>query len=146
MKVFNKRAVFDYEVLEKYEAGIVLTGGETKSAKNGAMSLVGSRCVFSDKGELMVVGMHINLYEFASDANYDPIRSRKLLLTGKELVEIKAKSATKGLTVVPLACYTTHGLIKLEIGIVRGKKKYEKREVEKKRSIEKGVARLLKNK
>lgn len=146
MRVENKKAHFDYEVLQQWEAGVVLSGAETKSTKGGAVSMVGSRCVFNDKDELMLVGMQINQYQFANDENYDPTRSRKLLLNKKELVEIKAKSATKGLTIVPLACYTKHGLIKVEVALVRGKKKYEKREQEKKRVVERGIQKLLKNK
>ncbi len=146
MRVENRKAHFDYEVLFKWEAGVVLSGSETKSAKAGAMSLMGSRCVFNDKGELWVMGMQINQYEFARSESYEATRSRKLLLTKKELMEIEAKSAQKGLTVVPLACYTKHGLVKIEVALVRGKKKYEKREEEKKRAVERGVAKLLRNK
>lgn len=142
----NRKARFDYEILDTLTAGIVLTGAEVKSAKAGAMSLMGARCLFGESGELLVVGMQINPYPFASDPNYDPIRSRKLLLTSKELTGLRVKLKQKGLTLVPLACYTAHGLVKVEIAIARGKKQYEKREVEKKRAIERGVQKLLKNK
>lgn len=146
MKINNRKAFFDYSLVEKWEAGVVLTGAEVKSVKEGSVSMTGSRCVFSEAGELMMVGVQINPYKFASDPNYDPTRSRKLLLTNKELMEIKSKLATKGLTLVPVSCYTAHGLVKVEIALAKGKKKYEKRELEKKRVIERGVQKLLKNK
>lgn len=146
MKVINKKAFFDYEAKERWEAGVVLTGAEVKSVKQGSVSMAGSRCVFNDNNELVMVGVQINPYKFADNKDYDPIRSRKLLLTNKELLLIKSKLAVKGLTVVPLSCYTKHGLVKVEIALVRGKKKYEKREVEKKRAINRGVQKLLKTK
>jgi SsrA-binding protein len=157
MKIENKKAFFDYTVVEKWEAGVVLTGAEVKSVKEGAMSLMGGRCVFiesptspkatqGNQPELWLVGVQINPYKYANNPNYDPIRSRKLLLTIKELTEIKIKLATKGLTLIPISCYTKHGLVKIEIALAKGKKIYEKREVEKKRAIDRGVQKLLKNK
>lgn len=146
MRIENRKAHFDYEILEKIDAGIILTGAEVKSIKSGAASLTGSRCVFNDRGQLVVIGMQVNPYPFANDPNYDPLRSRQLLLKQKELLDLRTKLMAKGLTLIPLACYTTHGLVKIEIALARGKKQYEKREVEKKRSIERGVQKLLKNK
>jgi len=148
MRVENRQARFDYEILEKVEAGVKLTGAEVKSAKAGKMSLSGSRCVYlvDDDGveDLWVVGMQINPYEYASTQEYEPARSRKLLLSKKELVAFKSKAAAKGLTLVPLSCYNKHGLIKIEIGLVRGKKRFEKRDAIKKREEERGLAARLK--
>ena len=146
MRVENRKARFDYELLDKWEAGVVLTGAEVKSVKQGAASLTGARCVFGESNELMVVGMQINPYIYARREDYDPTRSRKLLLTKKELEIIRVKMTTKGLTVVPLVCYTKHGLVKIEVGLVRGKRKHEKRETEKKRTELRVVQKLLKNK
>ncbi len=143
MRIENRKAFFDYEVLQKWEAGIVLQGGEVKSVKKGAMSLNGARVVPMADG-LYLVGAQINKYEFSGEAEYDPIRSRKLLLTKKEEVEIRVKMGQKGLTVVPLSCYTKHGLIKAEIALARGKKAHEKREVEKKRDIDREISRIMK--
>jgi SsrA-binding protein len=149
MRVVNRQAYFDYEVLEKYEAGLVLTGAEVKSAKSGNMSLAGARAVFimSDDGkndELWMIGAQINPYLFSRSDNYDPLRSRKLLLTKAELVRIKTKLGTKGLTMVPLSCYNKSDLIKVELGLVRGKKRFEKREELRKRDTQREIEQKLK--
>lgn len=145
----NRRAFFDYDILEKFEAGVVLTGAETKSAKEGSMSLAGSRALFMDAEgeggeELFMVGVQINPYSHARNYDYDPLRSRKLLLTRAELVRLKTKLMTKGLTLVPLACYNKGGLIKIELGLVRGKKRFEKREELKKREVEREIEQRVK--
>ncbi len=153
----NKRALSDYEVLESWEAGMVLTGAEVKSAKKGAVSLTGSRAVVmgdvgpilhkaikDSKPEIWLVGMQISPYEYSGDENYDPIRRRKLLLKRKEIEEIAERVAQKGLTLVPLKCYNKGGLVKLELALVRGKKKYEKREELKKREVTREIERLVK--
>lgn len=144
MQVVNKRAYFDYEILEDFEAGIMLSGAEVKSLKKGAASLAGSRITFRD-GAPYVIGMQINAYEFAHDENYDPLRSRKILLNKAELERIQAKLATKGLTMVPLECYNKGTWIKLKVALVRGKKQYEKREIEKKREIERDIQKQIKS-
>lgn len=142
MKVVNKRALRDYRVLETLEVGIVLTGAEVKSAKQGAVSLAGARVVIrEDGGDLSVdgawvVGMTISPYKYAVGEEYDSIRSRKLLLKKKELIRIKSRMKERGLTIVPLACYTKGSFIKLEIALVAGKKQYEKRAEERKREVE----------
>lgn len=143
MKVVNKKALFDYEVVESYEVGVVLTGAEVKSTKTGQVSLTGSRVV-NLGGEMWVIGMNIPQYKNSSLDEYDPARRRKLLLKREEIVAIESKRQSAGLTVVPLAVYNKGSLIKLEIGLVRGKKKYEKREVLKKRTEERQLARMLK--
>lgn len=147
MTIVNKRAFSDYEILDKWEAGIVLSGAEAKSVKKGAVSLRGSRVVVMGEGkndELWVVGMQINPYEFASDEDYDPIRRRKLLLNKKEIVEIAGKVRQKGLTMVPLKCYNKAGLIKVELALVRGKKQYEKREDIRKRDAQREIEQAYK--
>ncbi len=147
MKAVNKKALSDYEVLDKWQAGIVLTGAEVKSAKKGALSMSGSRVVVLDDGgkeEVWVVGMQISPYEYAGGEEYDPVRRRKLLLRRDEVGEMVGKMRQKGLTVVPLKCYNSRGLIKVELALVRGKKKYEKREELRKRSEKREIEQAYK--
>jgi SsrA-binding protein len=140
----NKKAYFDYEILETYEAGIVLQGHEVKSVKLGHISLKGA--YVSIKGnEAYLVNAHISPYQPANMAkDYDPTRSRKLLLNRAEINTLIGKSKSEGLTALPLSVYTKKGKIKIEIGIGRGKKKHEKREKVKKRDTEKEIGRKLK--
>ncbi len=150
MKVVNKRAFHDYDVLESFEVGIVLTGAEVKSIKQGAMSLMGSRVVIgarsSDEREgVWLIGATVTKYRNAFDPDYDPIRSRKLLLKREQIERLKSKMTAKGLTVVPLSCYTKGDLIKVEIALVRGKKQFEKREEERKREIDKKLRQVVKS-
>ena len=143
MRVENKKARFDYEVTETFEAGLILTGGEVKSVKDGQVNLTGAR-IIEKNGRLFVVGMSIQRYRFAADPEYDPGRIRELLFHKKEVTSILSKKQAHGLTLVALAAYNKGDLIKLEIGLVRGKKKYEKREQVKKRDEELALARRLK--
>ncbi len=143
MRVENKKAKFDYEVVETVEAGLVLTGAEVKSIKEGQVNLTGARVIERD-GRLFVVGMNIPKYRFSSDPDYDPDRIRELLLRKQEVIQIASKKAAGGLTLVALAVYNKGDLIKLSIGLVRGKKKYEKREKVKRRVEERALARRLK--
>ncbi|HTK59824.1 MAG TPA: SsrA-binding protein SmpB, partial [Candidatus Baltobacteraceae bacterium] len=129
----NDRARYDYEILDKYEAGLVLTGQETKSAKTGHMKLKGAHVAFT-RGEAMLLGSHIAKYPKAGPLpDYDPERSRKLLLHKRELERLRGKREEEGLTIVPLRAYMKAGRIKLEIAVARGKKQFEKRETIKKR-------------
>jgi len=139
----NKKARFNYEIVESMEAGIVLTGAEVKSAKGGGASLTGARVLIKDDGAY-VVGMQIQKYKFDSAEEYDVMRTRKLLIKRKELVALGTKMKSAGLTLVPVKLYNKGSLLKLEIALVRGKKKYEKRELIKKRETELGLARRLK--
>lgn len=134
-KIINRRARFDYQLLEKFEAGIVLTGPEVKSVKAGQMSLSESFVRIRD-GEAWLHHAHINPYSFADNRDYDPRRARKLLLHKNELLKLEQQTKQRGLTIVPVACYTKHQQIKLEIALAKGKKKYEKREAIKKRDLE----------
>ncbi|MBI2310739.1 SsrA-binding protein SmpB [Candidatus Collierbacteria bacterium] len=143
MRVENKKARFEYEVVETFEAGLILTGPEVKSIKAGQVNLTGAR-VIEKEGKLFVVGMSVPKYQFATDPEYDPGRIRELLFHKKEITSILSKKEARGLTLVALSAYNKGDLIKLEIALVRGKKKYEKREQVKKRDEELALARRLK--
>lgn len=127
MRITNKKATFDYTIIDRFEAGIMLTGPEVKSLRGGHGKLEGSfvRLIGS---EAYLVNAHIYPYEFARQEKYDPKRTRKLLLHKKEIVSLKSKIEGSRLTLIPLSWYTTGRLMKLEVGMARGKKQYEKRE------------------
>ncbi len=132
----NKHGLHDYSILDTFEAGIVLSGAETKSARGGHINLKGSFVTLKNN-EVWLLNMHISPYAFSSKRiGYDPIRSRKLLLKRKEIAYLTGKLQEKGLTALPLKIYTLKQMIKVEIGIGRGKQQYEKRELLKKRAIE----------
>lgn len=145
----NKKAKYDYDILETFTAGIVLIGSEVKSAKLGNVSLKGSYVTIRPTGpkgqnEAWLINTHIAPYKPAGpQPKYDPERSRKLLLHRKEIDSLCGKLKQKGLTLVPLSMYTKEGRIKLEFGLGRGKRKYEKREKIKKREAERRMARAL---
>lgn len=135
MKLINKTVQREYEVLERYEAGIILTGPEVKSIKTGRVTLEGSFVKLRD-GSAYLFSCDIPLYAYARVASYDSKRIRKLLLRKDELLRIKTKLAKGGnLTIIPLACYTTHGVIKLEIGLCKGKKLWQRKKIEKERDV-----------
>lgn len=132
----NKRAFFDYEVLEKIEAGIVLTGQEVKSVKNGHISLSGSYVTMRNN-EAWLLNAHINAYKKAGPLpGYEPTHSRKLLFKRSELNRLIGTSKTQGLTLIPLSVYTARNHVKIEVGVCRGRKKADKREHIKKRETE----------
>ncbi|MCA9353532.1 SsrA-binding protein SmpB [Candidatus Nomurabacteria bacterium] len=140
----NKKAYFDYEVLEKIEAGIELFGYEVKSVKSGKCSLVGGRVIIRG-GEAFVLGLKIDPYQpNNSPEDYDPERVKRLLLSKDEIKKLENTEKTKGLTIVPLSLYNKGRVIKVSIGICRGKKKYDKRETIKKRDTERALGRTLK--
>ena len=140
----NDRARYDYELLDKLEAGLVLTGQETKSAKTGHMKLKGAHVAFT-RGEAMLVGAHIARYPKAGPLpDYDPERSRKLLLHKRELDRLRGKREEQGLTVIPLRAYMKAGRIKVELAVARGKKQFEKRETIKRRDLDRQVRSALK--
>lgn len=139
----NKKAYFDYEVLENFSAGIVLSGAETKSCRLGRVQLKGSYLTPA-KTELFIEKLHISPYQAVNQSNYNPLRKRKVLLTRKEINKIIAKLEEKGVSAVPLEMYLDKNLIKLKIGLCRGKKKYDKREALKKKSVDREVKRVLK--
>ena len=145
MKVYseNKKATFDYEVLEKYEAGLVLFGQEVKSIKTGHINLSSSYITLAS-GEPFLVGVIIPPYQpNNAGADYNFERPRKLLLNKKETNYLAGKSAQKGFSLIPLKVYEKSGRIKLEFGLSKGKKKYDKKEKIKKRDVERDVNREL---
>ncbi len=141
----NKRARFDYDLKDKYEAGLVLTGQEVKSIKTGHISLKGS-FVTMKGGEFYLTNASIPKYKFAGELkNYDPTGPRKLLLKKSEINTLLGKSRTAGLTLVPIRVYTKKRLIKLEFGVGRGKKKYDKREDIKRKESKRKLNRAMKS-
>ncbi|HQP90431.1 MAG TPA: SsrA-binding protein SmpB [Bacteroidales bacterium] len=144
VEIVNKKAKFEYTILDKYEAGIVLTGTEIKSIRQNKASLSDAYCVFKD-GELWVKNLHISEYANGTYNNHDPKRDRKLLLHKYQLKRLESKIKESGLTIVPLRLYLNDkGLAKLEIALVRGKKEYDKREAIKKRESERNISKYLK--
>lgn len=141
----NKKARFDYEILETYEAGLVLSGNEVKSIRNSNVNLKGGFVTFHGN-DAFIINVHIPRYKYAGVLpNYDPERSRKLLLKKKEISYLRGKSQEKGLTIVPLTLYNKGRHIKVEIAVARGKKKYDKRESVKKREVDREVQRKMKD-
>ena len=140
----NKKAYFNYRILEKFEAGISLIGQEVKSIKTRGVNLAGNYVVIKND-EAFWVGAKIAPYQPKNaPLDYNPERSRKLLLKKSEIKYLTGKAKQKGLTLVPLKVYTKKGKIKLEFGVVKGKKKFDKRELIKKREAEKEIKRELK--
>lgn len=146
-KVFarNKEAFFNYTIEHELEAGIVLAGHEVKSVKSGTMSLKGAHVTIRGN-EAVLVNAHISVYKYSGEIpGYDPTRSRKLLLNRKEISSLIGKYKEQGMAVVPLEVYEKRGLVKIKLGIGRGKKKYDKRESIKKREDERKMARIVKS-
>jgi len=140
----NKKAYFNYQILEKFEAGISLIGQEVKSIKSGRINLAGSYVVLKDS-EVFLIGVNIPPYQPKNvPPDYNPERSRKLLLKKSEIKYLIGKVKQRGLTLVPLKVYTKRGKIKLEFGVAKGKKKVDKRELIKKREFEREKERFLK--
>lgn len=139
----NKRAYFDYQIEAKYEAGISLLGSEVKSIRGGHVSLGEAYAKFSDVGEpeLYLVNAHIAEYAWANRNNHDPLRPRKLLMHKMELAKLSQSLVIKGLTLIPLALYFKCGKIKVELGLGRGKKNYDKRESLKTKSAQRELER-----
>ncbi|MBI2038113.1 MAG: SsrA-binding protein SmpB [Candidatus Magasanikbacteria bacterium] len=141
----NKKAFFEYEILEKLEAGLVLTGQETKSAKLGQIDLKGTYVTFYDS-QPYILNMHINKYKPAGPMpDYDPTHSRRLLLHKKQITYLQGKSVEKGLTIIPLRVYTKGRLVKIELAVAKGKKLYDKRESIKNRDLKRELDRARKN-
>ena len=142
----NRYAKFQYAISETIEAGIELLGTEVKSIRNGKANLRDGYCSFRD-GEILLLNVHISPHKnVGSFFNHDPLRNRKLLLHKKEILKIGSKIAEKGLTAVPTKLYIRSGLIKLEFGIAKGKKLYDKRNAKKKRDVQRDIARVMKTK
>ena len=137
----NRKARFNYEILEKYEAGIELLGTEVKSVRGGQMSLEGSFIIIRG-GEAFLINANIPPYQVKNaPKDYDPLRNRKILLTKKELAELAGSEKNKSLTIVPISVYNKGRKIKVEIALVKGKKKFDKRETLKKRDTDREIRR-----
>lgn len=143
--VENKKARFDYEIQETLEAGLELFGHEVKALRSGQGKLEGAHAIVRG-GEAYIVGMHIPPYQPSNTPeNYDPARTRKLLLTKKEIILLSDAEGQKGLTIVPLRVYNKGRNLKLTLGVARGRKKFDKRAVLKERDTEREISRTLKN-
>ena len=140
----NKKALHDYFVVQKLEAGIALTGTEVKSLRDGKANLKDSYVIFKDD-EAFLFGTHISPYSHGNLQNHDPERTRKLLLHRREIDKLRVQTTEKGLSVVPLRLYFKGGRVKTEIAVVRGKKQYDKRDTERKREADRETAAALKS-
>ena len=146
VNIKNKRARFEYELIEEYTAGIILTGTEIKSIRNSKASIAESFCEFNNKGELFTVNMHIEEYAFGTRFNHKPKAQRKLLLNKKELNKLYKEVKNGGLTIVPLKLFINDkGFAKIRIALARGKKLYDKRETIKDRENKRDLDRVKKN-
>lgn len=143
MEILNRKARYDYELLDKFEAGIVLTGTEIKSIRNGQANLKDSYAIIKN-GEAILLNMHISEYKQGNVFNHDETRTRKLLLHKNEIKKINDKISIKGLTLVPVKLYFKEGKAKIELAIARGKHTYDKKETIKQRDIEREVKKSLK--
>lgn len=145
INIRNKRATFDYEILEEWTAGIVLVGTEIKSVRAGKASMTDSYCYF-DKGEVWIRGVNIAEYDWGTCNNHAPRRDRKLLLTAREIAKLQRAAQDKGLTVVGLRLFLNdRGLAKVVIGLARGRKSYDKREYLKENDAKREMDKALKN-
>ncbi|EDP95713.1 SsrA-binding protein SmpB [Kordia algicida OT-1] len=146
INIQNKKARFQYEILDKYTAGIVLTGTEIKSIRLSKASIAESFCEFNERGELFVVNMYIEEYAFGTHYNHKPRSTRKLLLNKKELRSLNKQVKNSGLTIVPLRLFLNdRGLAKLSIALVKGKKIHDKRETIKDRDNKRNLDRIKKS-
>jgi SsrA-binding protein len=136
----NRRARYDYEILDRLEAGLVLIGSEVKALREGKANLIDSH-VRIEKGEAWLVGMHIGPYENASVEPHEPRRRRKLLLHSREIRKLHREVSAKGLTVIPLELYFNGQKVKIQLGVVRGKKRHDKRESLKDRDAKREIDR-----
>ncbi len=140
----NRKAYFNYKIEESFEAGIELLGNEVKSIRKGQANLTSAFCIIRG-GEAYIIGLHIPPYQpNNTDPSYDPDRSRKLLLSKKEIKRLADKENTKGLTLIPLSLYSKKRRIKVSVAVARGKKSFDKREVIKKRDLDREIRREYK--
>ncbi|MBQ4381124.1 MAG: SsrA-binding protein SmpB [Oscillospiraceae bacterium] len=139
----NRKAFHDYFIEERYEAGVELFGTEVKSIRQGSINLKDSFCSVKD-GELFAYGVHISPYEKGNIFNRDPMRPKRLLMHKKEIRRMASRIQEDGLTVIPLSCYFKDSRVKLELGLARGKKLYDKRESAAKRDAEREMDRVMK--
>ena len=145
IEIKNKKAYFDYEILEEIECGIVLTGTEIKSIRNSNVNLKDSYAIIRN-GEVYLLNMHISEYKEGNIFNHDETRTRKLLLHKKEILKLRDKIELNGNTLVPLKLYFKGNKVKILLGLAKGKKTYDKRETIKERDINREIKKELKNK
>ena len=138
----NRQAFHNYDIIEKFEAGIVLTGTEIKSAREGRVNLKDAYGVVK-AGEVWLLNAHISPYSHGNYANHDPLRTRKLLLNRSEIKRLIGRTTEKGLTLVPLRVYLKNGKLKCELALAKGRKTHDKREVERKKTIDKETRQAL---
>ena len=143
-KVFNRKARFNYDILERFEAGVILSGPEVKSVKQGNIRLDDAFIRIDKNQEAWLVNSHIHPYKFAMNKDFIPNRSRKILLHAKEILAIQKIIEAKNLALVPTSCYTKKGKVKLELALAKGKKQWQKKEAIKKRDLQREMARELK--
>ncbi len=143
--VNNRHAFHEYHILDKYEAGVALKGTEVKSVMSGRIQLKDSYVSVRD-GEIWVLNAHISPYSHGNRENHEPLRTRKLLLHKKEILKLERETTQKGMTLVITRIYLKNGRIKFEVGVAKGKKLYDKRETEMKRTVEKETRQELKEK
>ncbi len=141
----NRKAYHDYFIEEKYEAGIELFGTEVKSVRAGTVNLKDSFCTVKD-GQLMAHGLHISPYEKGNIFNRDPMRPKRLLMHRREIAKLQARIQQDGLTLVPLSLYLKDSLVKVELGLARGKKLYDKRDAAARRDADREIDRTMKEK
>ena len=139
----NKKALFNYELLEKYEAGIVLLGTEVKSLRERAVNMSDSYASFK-KGELFIINMHISPYNFGNRNNHEPLRERKLLMKKREIKRLFGKVKEQGLTLIPISLYFSKGKVKVELALAKGKKLHDKRETLKRKTLDIEMERYIK--
>ena len=141
----NRKAFHDYFVIETYEAGLELKGTEVKSLRAGNVNLRDSWCEITKDYEMLINGMHISPYEHGNIFNRDPLRPKRLLLHKREIMKLFFETKKEGFTVIPLSVYFKNGRAKAEIGLCKGKKLYDKRDVAAKRDAERDIDRAMKN-
>ena len=144
MEIQNKKANFDYEIIDTYETGIVLTGTEIKSIRAGKANLKDSYAIIKNN-EIFLLNMHISSYEQGNRFNHEETRTRKLLMHKKEILKLRDKLEIEGYTLVPIKLYFKGSIAKILIGLAKGKKNYDKRESIKKKDMERQIAKDLKN-
>jgi SsrA-binding protein len=141
----NRKAYHDYSILERFEAGVELFGTEVKSVRQGNVNLRDSFCTAKD-GELFARGVHISPYEKGNIFNRDPLRAKRLLMHRREIRKLGARIKQDGLTLIPLSVYLKGSLVKIEVGLCKGKKLYDKRDAEASRDADREMGRTLRNK
>ena len=142
--VKNKKALFNYELVEKFEAGIVLLGTEVKSLRERSVNMSDSYASFKKNGELFIVNMHISPYHFGNRNNHEPLRERKLLMKKRELRRLQGNIKEQGLTLIPVKLYFARGKVKVELALAKGKKLHDKRETLKRKTLDREMERYIK--